>query len=224
MNKEENEGCGIIGGTLKKSEEKPEKDTTGRKISGIYKIINKANGKYYIGSSLDILERWYRHKLHLNRENHHNEYLQKSWKKYGANNFEFSIINEFLCNNKEILLQLEQIYLNEAEKEKQNCYNLVFVAGGGDYGPLVREKISKSLKGKYSGRNSYFYGKHHTEETKEKIRQYHLLYSPIRGKHLSDEVKQKIREHSTKPNLGKHLSNETKDKLRNLHLGLHHTE
>lgn len=42
------------------------------KISGIYKIINKINGKYYVGSSKDIVTpnigRWYMHKYELNKK------------------------------------------------------------------------------------------------------------------------------------------------------------
>jgi len=33
--------------------------TATTKISGIYKIVNKVNGKYYVGSSNDIERRWY---------------------------------------------------------------------------------------------------------------------------------------------------------------------
>ena len=61
---------------------------------GIYKIENKVNGKIYVGQSIDINARWKNHITLLNKGNHHNDYLQKSWNKYGENNFEFSIIEE----------------------------------------------------------------------------------------------------------------------------------
>ena len=63
---------------------------------GIYKIENKVNGKVYVGQSIDINARWKNHITLLNKGNHHNDYLQKSWNKYGENNFEFSIIEECL--------------------------------------------------------------------------------------------------------------------------------
>ena len=50
------------------------------KISGIYKIINVKNEKYYIGSGFDVRIRWYRHRFHLNRNDHQNDYLQRAWR------------------------------------------------------------------------------------------------------------------------------------------------
>jgi hypothetical protein len=37
---------------------------------------------------------------------------------------------------------------------------------------IDKKNISESLKGRYCGENHRFYGKHHTEETKEKLRMY----------------------------------------------------
>lgn len=50
----------------------------------------------------------------------------------------------------------------------------------------TREKISKALKGVYVGEKNSFYGKHHTEENKEKLRQMNL------GKKHTEEDKAKI--------------------------------
>ena len=69
------------------------------KISGIYKIINKINGKYYVGSSVNIKDypnnRWSRHIADLNANRHHNDYLQRAWNKYGQDAFEFIIIENY---------------------------------------------------------------------------------------------------------------------------------
>jgi hypothetical protein len=56
----ENTECGLIGKTPIKNEKKPEIDII--KIKGIYKIINKIDGKYYVGSSSNIYKRWNAHK------------------------------------------------------------------------------------------------------------------------------------------------------------------
>ena len=48
---------------------------------GIYKIINKVNGKYYVGSSLNINKRWSVHKSALSKNKHHNDHLQNAWNK-----------------------------------------------------------------------------------------------------------------------------------------------
>ena len=41
--------------------------------SGVYKITNVKNGKFYIGSSKDIEFRWSEHKKHLNGNYHINK-------------------------------------------------------------------------------------------------------------------------------------------------------
>lgn len=79
----------------------------------------------------------------------------------------------------------------------------------------TREKISKQLKGRtiseerkrqysirFSGNRNPFYGKHHSEETKQKIRDNQPDQrgekSPFYGKHHSDETKRKISETKNK--------------------------
>lgn len=155
------------------------KDTS--KISGIYKIVNKVNGKYYIGSSEDIERRWIRcHRKCLRGGYHRNIHFQRSWNKCGENNFELIIV-EIVNPIREILLNVEQKYLDTASRERNKSYNLTFVAGGGNLGKEVSKKISLSLKGKTVplerrekiknstlGKKNHFYGKHHTEEQKKK--------------------------------------------------------
>ena len=60
--------------------------------SGIYFIRNKINGKIYVGSAINLKRRKWEHFTRLERNEHHNEYLQRSWNKYGKENFEFLII------------------------------------------------------------------------------------------------------------------------------------
>ena len=43
---------------------------------GVYKILNKITGKFYIGSSVDIENRFKQHKADLNTGVHNNKYLQ----------------------------------------------------------------------------------------------------------------------------------------------------
>lgn len=152
------------------------------KVSGIYKIVNKTNGKYYIGSSNNIHKRWRHHKDDLIKGNHHSQYLQRSWNKYGPDNFDFIIIET--CVPEESLLIVEQKYLNTLEKEK--CYNSSMIAGKIEMNKETRQKISESSKGKII-----------SEETKEKLRQYNL------GKKLSEETKRKISKNNAKNGLGK---------------------
>jgi group I intron endonuclease len=50
---------------------------------GIYRIINKINDKFYIGSSDNIERRFSRHLLDLKKNKHDNQHLQNAWNKYG---------------------------------------------------------------------------------------------------------------------------------------------
>lgn len=77
---------------------------------GIYCIKNKINGKVYIGSSNNIERRFKRHKTELNTNSHSNKYLEKAYKKYGKDNFEFIILE--LCTQEE-LIQREIFFINK---------------------------------------------------------------------------------------------------------------
>lgn len=74
-------------------------------VVGIYCIKNKANNKVYIGQSIDIRTRWWCHRCELNRDNHHNRYLQNAWNKHGEDNFDFFVLEQCKLdeiNDKEI--------------------------------------------------------------------------------------------------------------------------
>jgi len=85
--------------------------TTYRKFIGIYVIENKTNGKYYLGSSIDINSRWHDHRKHLRGGYHHSIALQRAWDKYGEDSFEFKILEE--TTEPENILKIEQTYLDD---------------------------------------------------------------------------------------------------------------
>jgi len=62
--------------------------------TGIYKIENIANGKVYIGQSINLYTRLLGHKSTLKTNKHFNRYLQRSWNKYGEDNFTFNILEK----------------------------------------------------------------------------------------------------------------------------------
>lgn len=93
------------------------------RITGIYRIINTANQKVYIGSTArDFIDRWRDHKKRLRRNKHSNLHLQHAWNKYGENSFLFEALEE--CSKTDCLIR-EQFYLDTVKPE----YNICKVAG-----------------------------------------------------------------------------------------------
>lgn len=84
-----------------------------RKV-GIYKITNQINGKFYIGSSVNLYNRNRSHYSKLFTNKHPNSKLQNSANKYGLKNFTFEIITE--CNVEELLI-LEGRYIESLKPE-----------------------------------------------------------------------------------------------------------
>jgi group I intron endonuclease len=78
-------------------------------LSGIYQIKNSVNNKIYIGSSINLKQRFNDHKKLLRYNKHPNQHLQSSWTKYGESNFEFKILELTPIN---LLLTKEQSYID----------------------------------------------------------------------------------------------------------------
>ena len=93
---------------------------------GIYKIENKANGKVYIGQSIDIDTRWYNHTRELNGNRHYNSHFQRAWNKYGKDNFEFVIIEECTIQN----IDERETYWIDYYKATHSQYGYNITAGG----------------------------------------------------------------------------------------------
>lgn len=108
---------------------------------GIYKITNTTNNNFYIGSSKNIEKRFKRHITSLSNNNHHNIYLQRSWNKYGKNNFKFEIIEKTNIDN---LLTQEQHYINLLNPK----YNLGTVGGGDNISKHPKNKQFRELQSK----------------------------------------------------------------------------
>lgn len=79
----------------------------------IYKIENKINNKFYIGSTIDFHARKKEHITQLNEKKHHSKKLQNAWNKYGQDNFEFIIMAT--VDNINNLRDIEQKFINDMQ-------------------------------------------------------------------------------------------------------------
>jgi group I intron endonuclease len=153
--------------------------------TGIYKIINTTNGKFYIGSSVKIEQRWVEHKSDLRLERHHSRHLQRAYDKYGADAFEFKIVEE--VENPKRLLIREQHYLDTLTPYQRDVgYNSVKNAHnclGFKHTEESKKKMSESRK-----------GTKRTEETKRKMSESAKKWRAENP--TSDETRQRMRESS----------------------------
>lgn len=130
----------------------------------IYKIVNKINGKIYIGqTTTNLEERWRQHcRIESNCR-----YLKYAFEKYGINNFNFIMI--CVCFDED-LNQYEIKYMEKLNSMAPNGYNLREGGKGGKHHEETKKKISKTLKDRTDiVRTKPQLGKPLSQETKKKI-------------------------------------------------------
>lgn len=82
-------------------------------MQGIYKIENLINGKCYVGQSIHIKTRWREHK-----SSHLNYPLYKAFRKYGIENFHFSVLE--IVKEKDDLTPRELYWYEKLKPEYNN--------------------------------------------------------------------------------------------------------
>ncbi len=95
--------------------------------SGIYGLLNKSNGKIYIGSAIKMANRWRQHRHDLQRGKHRNSYLQNAFNQ-AAEAFEFFIIEKI--EKLSDLISREQFWINFYKAFVPDFgYNIAITAG-----------------------------------------------------------------------------------------------
>jgi len=179
----------------------PEKET------GVYLIRNTVNQKYYVGSTERSFGSRFRGHITRSKKQESNPKFQSSWNKYGANAFQFEILE--ICETKDCI-SYEQAWM----KSLNPILNIAQIAGntrGYKHTEEYKKRSSESRMGKPSGAK----GKKRTEETRKRLSEAHQGPRPWR---------KGVKTGKTPWNKGKRMSDDIKAKCSLTHKGKMHTE
>jgi len=134
-------------------------------MTGIYKIESKCKPELcYIGSSVNILNRWRHHLRDLRVNKHRSNLLQQHYNNYSRSDLLFSILLE--CE-KEDLLNIEQAFLDSTN----SFFNICKIAGS-TFGTERSEESKQKMKRVVS------------EETRKKLSESHKGIFPSKETRL----------------------------------------
>lgn len=182
------------------------------KLMGIYAIWNIVTGRKYIGSSVNIRERYTEHRRLLRKGTHHNPHLQRAWNKHGADSFKIEVVQ--VVGVASDLCRVEQFYLNTED----SLYNTAPFAErptnlGKPHSEETKAKIGAANKKRLTGRKlspesiakrtASVLGQKRSPETRARISAANKGRSPSplalsraaefhRGRPLSAETKAKV--------------------------------
>jgi hypothetical protein len=188
-------------------------------LGGVYEIVNKINGKRYVGSSSCIRRRWSTHRSLLHNGKHYNAHIQRAYDKYGERNFLFRVI---VYADVEEYIRIENLLLASGDYE----YNIAKDAVKPALGLKLQfsDEHKRNLSEAKSGEKHHLYGKTLPKEWRENISKGRT------GKHHTKETRQKMsRNHAdasgeNNPMYGRHHSEEVKQRLSECHTGMKHSE
>lgn len=171
------------------------------------------NDKKYIGiTSQNVKQRWLNGIGYKKCPKFYKAILKYKWE-----NIKHIILYEHLTKEEAEQKEIELIKKYNLTSDKFG-YNLLKggnTTKGYKFTKEQREKISNSNKGKHIGKLNARYGKHCSNETKEKIRKA-LIRKYNNNPELREKISQKMK--NNKNSVGRKLSEETKNKIRESHL------
>jgi group I intron endonuclease len=120
----------------------------------VYKITNKLDGKFYIGSTSNLIKRYYTHINHIRTGKNSCVKLIRAVNKHGEENFTFEIVCE--CPIEEVL-KIEQRYIDSLKPH----YNVAKIAGSNLGIKRTEEvKLKKSASQKENWKDESYRVKH----------------------------------------------------------------
>lgn len=185
--------------------------------TGVYLIRQISRDRaIYIGSSIQLSQRIRKHISRLNRNAHPNQKLQNTWNKYGAEDFEFSILEECVPGDR---IAREEFWMRSTPAWP-TC-NMTAVATAHGCSDETRLKLSEALRGRKISSPS----EEHRRKISESLRglefseeRRHKISEGLRGKKrqpLSEEHRRKLGE----SHRGRKLNAEHRRKLSESHRG-----
>lgn len=119
-----------------------------KEIEIIYGIKNIVTNKWYIGSTCNLHDRMRRHKYYLLNNQHHSSKLQRSFNKYGIDNFDVLILKN--CDK----LDIDQLINKEIDtiieyNSVENGYNMTKDCRIYKQFKLSKESINKAVNKRY---------------------------------------------------------------------------
>jgi len=179
------------------------------KKRGVYRILNTTNNHSYIGSAIDLNQRFAMHKSLLRAGRHVNRHLQNAWAKHGEGSFKFLVL--LYCDKGNVIF-----YEQRAIDGYRPQYNICPTAGntlGQVFSAESRLKMSETAKRKrlsteHKRKISLALARRVcTEETKKKLSESCKRASnhfcgivlrgepnPFQGKKHTEETKRKMSE------------------------------
>jgi group I intron endonuclease len=115
--------------------------------TGVYRITNTMNGRFYVGSSSNLVRRKRDHFNLLRQNRHSNPHLQSAWNKYGESAFVFEVLLE--CPLEQMII-VEQWLLN-TYVNVELCYNIAKYTDN----PTRGRRLTESHKTKLRQKRSY---------------------------------------------------------------------
>jgi group I intron endonuclease len=177
------------------------------KKSGVYQIVNEINGKFYIGSSVDIVNRWAAHRHTFKNEPKYNSRIISAVRKYGIEHFTFIVLEECLPI-KEIILACEQYYIDNMLPQ----YNILPKAGSN-----LGFKQPPSFYEKRNGKEPWNKGVPMSEEQKQILLDGHAKWIENGGEPWNKNTSGLMPEPWNK---GIQMTDKMKQKLSDSHKGL----
>lgn len=179
-------------------------------IFSLYEIFNAQTGARYIGMTVNIKQRFGKHRVALRGGSHHCRHLQAAWDKYGEEVFVFRVTDVYdtleelrlaeqaaltaavggdLCYNHSLGTYAPRHTAETRALIKERVGKALAEGRGGKFIPTAetRQRMSESLKGNQNAK-----GHTRTEEHRQRLSEVNLGNQNFLGKTHGDEARAKI--------------------------------